>query len=129
MFSVAQRDLLHALKRFRRMAKQDLLASTHTSDPGFWFQQAEARRAQYDELMQSVRTDGVEAAYRRSVHEYTHLPLSHDGPADPQITGKEKAYEMFFLALGIGPKEQIRLKNARRRVRSLSRRRSDHARK
>lgn len=121
MFSVAQRDLLNALKRFRRMAKQDLLASSHTPDPPFWYQQAEARRAQYHELMRRVQRDGVESAFRSSAQDYANLPLTHAEKPDPHIAGREKAFEMFFLALGLGEQERTRLKNARRRVRALAR--------
>lgn len=116
MFSVGQSDVINALKKFRRLAKQDFLASTQTSDPVFWRLQAEARRDQYEELMESVRVDGVESAYRRSTSQYTALPLSRGENQDPDILGREQAFEMFFQALGVDEKSRTRLRNARRRV-------------
>lgn len=115
MFSVDQSDLLKALKGFRRLAKQDFLASPMTSDPHFWHTQASARRAQYDALMQSVQDHGVDAAFRLATRGYTAMPLCDDERPDPYIAGREQAYEMFFVVLGVSPKARERLRNARRR--------------
>ncbi len=117
MFSVPQADVMNALKKFRRLAKQDFLASPQTSNPVFWRLQAEARRAQYDELMQCVTVEGVESAYHQSVRWYTALPLTLDDDADPEILGREQAFEMFFLTLGVDEKTRVRLRNARRSAR------------
>src|SRR5690606_4956302 len=75
MIFLPQAEVLQALKKCKRLAKQDLLASAHTSNPDFWRSQAEARRATYDRLMGLVESEGVEAAYRMAVDEHAALPL------------------------------------------------------
>lgn len=122
MFSVSQDDVLRGLKRFRRLAKQDLLASAFTSDPDFWSEQAKARRAVYGELMNWVESEGVEAAYRRALDGYTALPLLRAGERSPAISGKEQAFELFFAILGCDPREVTRLRNSRRRLPPLGER-------
>ncbi|MGI6037939.1 MAG: hypothetical protein ACOYD6_06890 [Limnochordia bacterium] len=106
MINVAKEDVLRGLKKFKRLAKQDLLASDMTSNPQFWREQAEARRNLYDRLMELVNTQGVEMAYRITSKEYAALPLdclSTDTP-DPDISGRQQAYELFFTILGV-PKD------------------------
>ena len=115
MISVGRDDVLRGLKRFRRLAKQDILASPYAQDPDYWNRQAEARRAVYGELAEIVEQEGVEAAYRRAIDGYTALPLLRAGES-PEIAGKEQAFEMFFSLLGLTPKEVTRLRNSRRRI-------------
>ena len=109
MFEVAKDDVLRGLKKFKRLAKQDLLASSLTSNPRFWSSQAEARRTMYDELMTAVEEKGVELAYRQAAKTYATLPLhnlSSVQEPDPQITGKQQALEMFFTILGVNKEGQ-----------------------
>ncbi|HEY8417225.1 MAG TPA: hypothetical protein VIK93_04205, partial [Limnochordales bacterium] len=101
MIQLPEAEVLRALKKFKRLAKQDLLASAHTSNPDFWRSQAEARRATYDQLMAMIESEGVEAAYRRAVDEHAALPLVHSGEVAPEISGKRQALEMFFTVLGV----------------------------
>ncbi|MDI3280911.1 MAG: hypothetical protein QJR13_06030 [Bacillota bacterium] len=102
MVLVAREDVLNGLKRFKRLAKQDFLASSLTSDPAFWTAQAEARRQTYDELAELVSTAGVEEAYERAKEDYLKLISSHSTqPPDPHLRGKEQALEMFFTLLGV----------------------------
>jgi len=115
MISVGRDDILRGLKRFRRLAKQDILASPYAKDPDYWNRQAEARRAVYVELAQIVEREGADAAYRRAIEGYTALPLLR-ARESPGIAGKEQAYEMFFSLLGLDPKEVTRLRNSRRRI-------------
>lgn len=116
MIPVRQDDVLRGLKKFKRLAKQDLLASPLTQDPGFWSAQAEARRAQYAEFMELVERRGVDAAYQVAVEGYAALPLVRVDGRDPKLSGLEQAYEMFFAVLGIDQKEIARLRNGRRRL-------------
>lgn len=124
MFSVRQDDVLQALKRSMRLAKQDFLAGPMTTDPPFWTAQAEARRKVYTQLANDVRQDGVETAFRRASRLYAALPLfdaDQNGDRrhpDPVISGEEKAYEMFFSIIGVPPKKLLHLRNARRRNRT-----------
>lgn len=115
MFAVRQEDVLRGLKKFRRLAKQDLLASGHTSDPDFWRAQAEFRRETYARLVEAVEQRGVDAAYREALDAYAALPLLRDGQKDPRISGSEQALEMFFHLVGVDAKEMTRMRNGRRR--------------
>lgn len=99
-------DVLTGLKRFKRLAKQDILASTHTSRPEFWHRQAEARREAYTELMAWVEHEGVEAAYQKAVAWYEALPLSHTSEeVSPEVSGRQQALELFFGLLGMSEEE------------------------
>ncbi len=121
MFSISQDDVLKALKKSMRLAKQDFLAGAKAEDPPYWTAQAEARRQIYLLLTKDVHENGVEAAYRRASRSYAALPLFHshgeDQRPDPVISGQERAFEMFFSILGVSPMKRAHLKNARRRVR------------
>lgn len=101
MFSVTPTDVLRALKKFKRLAKQDLLASELTSDPRFWRGQAEARRATYDALMALVESEGVEAAHRYAIDEHASLPLLGSEGETAEAKGKRQALQMFFAILGL----------------------------
>jgi len=101
MTQLPEGEVLRALKKFKRLAKQDLLASAHTSNPEFWRGQAEARRAMYDRLMALVENEGVEAAYRIAVDEHAALPLLDSAEEAPDVSGKRQALEMFFTILGV----------------------------
>ena len=106
MFQVARDDVLLGLKRFRRLAKQDLLASAHTSNPEFWRKQAEARRETYAALTELVEREGVEAAYHWAmVQRVTLPPPSGD---DPVASGKRQALELFLALIGARSWEDTR---------------------
>lgn len=99
---VAAEDVLKALKRFKRLAKQDFLASEQTPDPGFWRAQAESRRRVYDWLMQQVQDEGVARAYDEAVKAYTRLPLHRATEGmTPEVAGERQALELFFGILGV----------------------------
>lgn len=117
MFPVTQYDVLRGLKKFRRLAKQDVLASAHTSDPTFWSAQAEARRSTYSKLMEYVEKNGVEAAYQMALEAYAALPLTIEEKDKPAVTGIEQAHEMFFTILGLSAQEIARIRLTRRRRR------------
>lgn len=99
MFTVDGEDILRGLKKFKRLAKQDLLASALTSDPEFWNEQAQARREMYDKLMLLVQEQGVDEAYRMARQEEASLPL--DASQDAKVLGKHQALQMFFTILGV----------------------------
>lgn len=98
----SREDVLTGLKRFKRLAKQDILASSLTSRPAFWHQQAEVRREEYTALMAWVEDKGVEAAYQKAVERYEALPLSVSSEEpSPEVSGRQQALEMFFHLLGM----------------------------
>lgn len=101
MYSVTPSDVLRALKKFKRLAKQDLLASELTSEPEFWREQAEARRATYDALMALVESEGVEAAHRYAIDEHASLPLLGSEGETAKEKGKRQALQMFLAVLGV----------------------------
>ncbi|NLN19459.1 MAG: hypothetical protein GX162_09330 [Firmicutes bacterium] len=104
MIRISADDVLRGLKRFKRLAKQDLLASPLTNNPRFWRILAETRRSQYTELMNIVEKDGVEMAYRYAVGRYASLPrvVSSDQiGSEPVFAGQKLALEMFFTMLGV----------------------------
>lgn len=117
MFSVSQYDVLQSLKKFRRLAKQDLITGAHTPDPSFWTVQAEARRSAYRQLMIWIENEGVEGAYEHAVITYSELPLVLPENKQPVILGTEQAHEMFFTVLGLSSQVIARLRNGRRRRR------------
>jgi hypothetical protein len=112
MILVAKDDVLRGLKKFKRLAKQDLLASTLTSNPDFWKAQAEARRQKYDDLMELVEGKGVDLACKVAMSDYAKLPLfDPHGSAAPEIRGAEQALEMFFTLLGMESTEMGSLRS------------------
>lgn len=114
MIVVAKDDVLRGLKRFKRLAKQDLLASCRTSNPVFWEKQAEARRETYTQLMDLVERLGVDAACERALQSYAALPLVHSqGTPDPEVSGKQQALEMFFEIVGIDEKRRLQMHGER----------------
>lgn len=100
MILVAKEDVLKGLKKFKRLAKQDLLASPLTSNPDFWSQQAEGRRNTYARIMDEINTHGVDHAYHSAVKKYAGLPLFDSKNPDPDIVGARQALEMFFALVG-----------------------------
>lgn len=115
MIVVARDDVLRGLKRFKRLAKQDLLASCKTSNPVFWQKQAEARREKYTQLMNVIERIGVDAACERALRDYAALPLVHShGMPDPVVSGHQQALEMFFQIVGIDDKSRLQLYGERR---------------
>lgn len=111
MIQVTGEDLLRALKRFKGLAKQDLLASEFTPDPQYWRTHAEARRAEYKRLINLIENSGVENACVYAFNTYENLPTA-DEAMTPETKGREQAIELFFQILGIEPEElQISRRN------------------
>ncbi|MGI6567259.1 MAG: hypothetical protein GX341_08665 [Firmicutes bacterium] len=111
MIQVAKDDVLRGLKKFKRLAKQDLLASGLTSNPDFWRVQAESRRQKYSDLMELVEAKGVDLAFETAAAEYAKLPLfDTQVSVDPQLRGTEQALEMFFTLLGMSAQDMQELR-------------------
>lgn len=100
MINISPGDVLKALKRCKRLAKQDFLASELTSEPEFWREHAQARRATYDALMALVEQEGVDAAHRYAVKESAALPLLGSEGDTAAVKGKRQALHMFFSIVG-----------------------------
>ncbi|HHU51397.1 MAG TPA: hypothetical protein GXZ36_06220 [Firmicutes bacterium] len=110
MVQVNSEDLIKALKRFKGLAKQDLLSSELTPDPAFWRTHAEARRTEYKRLIEIIKDSGVENACVYAFHTYESLPTIDETMNLPEYKGREQALELFFQILGVGP---IQLRSAR----------------
>ncbi len=107
MIMVAKDDVLKGLKKFKRLAKQDLLVSQLTPDPQFWTEQAEGRRDTYAKLMNIIDDHGLDHAYRYALQKYADLPfLFENGQQNPTTIGNRQALEMFFTIIGVNPNKQ-----------------------
>lgn len=108
---------MRGLKKFKRLAKQDLLFSMQTSEPLYWYNHAVARREQYTQFMEAVERGGVDEAYRKAVESYTQLPRldCETAAQNPEIAGREQAFHLFFDLLGIDQKTIAILRNKRKR--------------
>ncbi|HHT37369.1 MAG: hypothetical protein ACE3NC_08640 [Candidatus Wallacebacter cryptica] len=115
MIVVAKEDVLKGLKKFKRLAKQDLLVSNFTADPDFWVKQAEGRRNEYGNLMELVNEQGVDHAYRYAVKKYAGLPFTFaDKDQEAEVIGTSQALEMFFTILGVQPpgRKEVKAKHS-----------------
>ncbi|MEW6046375.1 MAG: hypothetical protein AB1609_07825 [Bacillota bacterium] len=99
MFQVSPEDVLRGLKRFKRLAKQDILAASKTPNPRFWNLHAEARRKVYDALMQAIEQAGLESAYELARRQFAEL--ARPTRDDPEQHGQEQALTLFFQMLGM----------------------------
>ncbi len=109
MFQVAPEDVLRGLKRFKRLAKQDILASSKTPNPQYWTRHAEARRKVYDLLMETIQREGLDAAYqlaRQQLAELARAPRD-----DAEHAGREQALTLFFSVVGLSPEETAQLQH------------------
>src|SRR5690554_417793 len=100
MVEVSREDLVKALKRFKGLAKQDLLASELSSDPKYWRTHAETRRAEYNKLIDIVVSSGIEKACVYAFKTYKNLDTSKE-PNFGEYKGREQAIELFFRIFGI----------------------------
>ncbi|NMB38408.1 MAG: hypothetical protein GX994_02400 [Firmicutes bacterium] len=119
MIVVAKEDVLKGLKKFKRLAKQDLLVSQLTSEPVFWTKQAEGRRKTYDRLMEIIDDQGVDHAYKSALKLYAELPFVFtDEIEKAEIIGTSQALEMFFTMIGVQPpaKDNIKIPPANYRI-------------
>lgn len=109
MVPVEKEDLLRALKRFKSLAKQDLLTSELTSDPVFWQTHAEARRNEYTRLIDLVENFGVEKACVYAFQAYQEQQQGADGEQTGEHKGSVQALELFFQIIGLSPSEVQRM--------------------
>ncbi len=99
MVLISQDDILLALKRFKGIAKQDLLASETIPQTEFRRTHAAARREIYAQLINRIEQSGLEDACVFAFTEYRNLP--DDESADPMVNGHLQALEIFFNIIGV----------------------------
>ena len=92
--ALAQADVLRALKRYRCLAKQDLVFCQYQDDPEYWRTHALARCSTYRWLERTVVERGVNQTYLLAVERYSGLPLFISRTEDE---GLKEALEAFFL--------------------------------
>ncbi|HEY8392640.1 MAG TPA: hypothetical protein VIL83_07940 [Capillibacterium sp.] len=103
MCQVEEEDLVRALKRFKSLAKQDLLTSALTDDPHFWKTHAEARRNEYSRLLELIESAGVEEACVYAWRRYQKFRLAVGPDQSPEQAGARQALELFFKVIGVTP--------------------------
>ena len=111
MIRIAKDDVLRGLKRCKRIAKQDLLASSLTDNPHYWNVQAHTRREYYDVFMKIIEQSGVEQAYQQAIRWYAALPpciFTQDMDPNPKTSGTRQALEVFFSILGVSREEALK---------------------
>lgn len=102
MVQVRQEDLLRALKSFKGLAKQDLLAGNQTPEIEYHKTHAEARRETYAKLISLVEESGIEEACVFAFNEYFNFTSdSRQTNGDPVRDGHLQALEMFFKVMGV----------------------------
>ena len=109
MFQVNGDDLLRALKKFKSLAKQNLLTSELTSDPTFWQTHAEARRTEYTRLINLIENSGVEKACVYALRAYKAHQLCVDSEKTGEQKGSEQAIKLFFQIIGLSPEDLKRM--------------------
>ena len=107
MVQVDGEDLLRALKRFKSLAKQDLLASELTPDPVYWKTHAEARRTVYNRLINLIESSGSEKACVCAFDTYEGLQETKE---TGEQQGLKQAIELFFQIIGISPEKLKRMR-------------------
>ena len=70
---LGREDLISSLKRFKSYAKQELLAADLTSHPETTRAMAQARKDEYERLIQVVMDKGVSSAYDEASTAYKEL--------------------------------------------------------
>jgi uncharacterized protein YbjQ (UPF0145 family) len=110
--------LVDGLKRYRRIAKQDLLSISLSTHPEAAQIHAEARREVYAELAERAQTLSSDAVILHALELYTALPfVSGCAPLEqPFIQGREQALENFFVMVGLEPKMRREARSKRKRL-------------
>jgi len=106
-------DLISSLKRFKSYAKQELLAAGLTSNPEVTRAIAQARKDEYENLIQIIMDKGVSSAYEEATTAYKELKarlsiydrdaIKRHATEDLSIAndlGREQALENFLSILG-----------------------------
>lgn len=94
MITLAQRDVLRALKRCLCLTRQDILLSDSLNDSSYWKSYAAARHNVYHWLQSLTLEHGVNYAYLLATERYDSLPLFNTSVAQ---NGEKEALEVFFL--------------------------------
>ena len=107
-------EIIRGLKHYRRIAKQDVLRASETTDPEAFRRHAEARREVYAALSELAQSQTPSEVVEEALKQYQELPFvtGSEDPSHTELRGRENALENFFLMIGLEPK-------VRREVRRL----------
>ncbi len=107
-------EIIRGLKHYRRIAKQDVLRASETTDPEAFRRHAEARREVYAALSELAQSQTPSEVVEAALEQYQELPFvtGSEDPSHTELKGRENALENFFLMIGLEPK-------VRREVRRL----------
>jgi hypothetical protein len=110
-------ELIHGLKHYRRIAKQDLLGVGVATSEVFR-QHAEARREIYGMLAERAKITSSDDVINYALELYESLPLVSGIPLEhqPHIHGQESALENFFVMVNL---EKGRRRDSRKRRKRL----------
>ena len=95
MVYLGRDDLISSLKRFKSYAKQELLASDLTSHPETTRAMAQARKDEYERLIQIVEDKGVSSAYDEATAAYRELKARlsmYDDDMTQQLKIKDSSF-------------------------------------
>ncbi len=115
-------ELLHGLKHYRRIAKQDLIRADETERPEAFRRHAEARREIYAELAELAQDLSPSEVAASALLLYKKLPfVTGTAPDDHvEVKGRENALENFFLMIGLEPKVRRSYRSQRPPLSSLT---------
>ncbi len=108
-------EIIRGLKHYRRIAKQDVLRASETSDPDAFRRHAEARRAVYASLSELAQGQTPNEVVVEALRQYQELPFvtGSEDPAHTELKGRENALENFFLMIGLEPKVRREVRSQR----------------
>lgn len=111
-------QILHGLKHYRRIARQDILRASETPHPEAFTKHAESRREIYALLSTYAEDNAPDDVIQHALNMYEALPFA-TGTAEhehPEVKGKENALENFFLLVGLDPKARREARSRRPRL-------------
>ncbi len=99
-------EIIRGLKHYRRIAKQDVLRASETSNPEAFRRHAEARREVYAALSELAQSQTPSEVVEEALTQYQELPFvtGSEDPSHTELKGRENALENFFLMIGLEPK-------------------------
>ncbi|UCH25551.1 MAG: hypothetical protein JSV66_16715 [Trueperaceae bacterium] len=98
-------DLVSGLKRYRILARQDLLRAKSVEKPEVWRRHAEARLDVYYALTRLAERRTPEEVVAKAVERYREVPLVSETLQEKYVrfVAEEHAFENFFKLCGIEP--------------------------
>lgn len=99
-------EIIRGLKHYRRIAKQDVLRASETTNPEAFRRHAEARREVYAALSELAQSQTPSEVVEEALKQYQELPFvtGSEDPSHTELRGRENALENFFLMIGLEPK-------------------------